>query len=231
MFFQNWCKMATKNETPKNFPVKRVQKTKPEFSWEFMGNLFVKAGSNELLRKALKKLANASEKTLTKFLGERIMLFGRLKRVVSDIYLEATSSFFISSFFKTKAEGGIWAYVDGDIAKSFDDEVKNSPEKELSSYEFTEDITEENLIGDAKAGDIYDELDFAHIKQICYSHIILGQKILNEDGKSNIFWVRNKKGDLCRVYVWLDTDGWYVRVDPFSPQREWCAGGLSFFCN
>jgi hypothetical protein len=209
---------------------KKSQAKKVEFSWKFMGNLFEKAGSNELLRKALKKLANTNDNGLRKFLGQVQILFGRLKRVVSDISLESTGHFKTSDFFKTKSEGGIFASVDGDIFKWFDTEVKNSPAKELSSYEYTEDITEENIIGDATAGGIYEEVDFAHIKQVCYRHIVNGEQLLSEMG-SNHFWVRNKKGELCKVSVWLFDGGWDVFVIEFDASYEWDAGRRSFFRN
>ncbi len=183
-----------------------------------------------LYTSALKKLVNMKPGALQKFLGKVQILFGRLKRVVSDVLLEATVSFKISDFFKTKDKGGIFTYVDSDIFNWFDSEVKNSPAKELSSYEFTEDITEENIIGDAKTGGIYEEVDFAHIKQICERHIVKGEKLLSETG-SNLFWTRNKKGDLCRVHVWLDSDGWGVDVDKFNAPDGWDVGDRSFFRN
>jgi hypothetical protein len=145
--------------------------------------------------------------------------------------LEATEFFKTRDFFKTKDKGGIFAYVDGDMFNYFDDEVKNSPAKELASYEFTKNITEENIIGDAKAGDIYEEVDLAHIKQICERHIVKGEKLLKEDGSSNLFWVRNKKGALCKVNVNLNDDGWNVNTNEFNPSNGWNAGNRSFFRN
>lgn len=155
----------------------------------------------------------------------------RLKRVVSNILLESTASFKPRDFFKTKSEGGIFAYVDNDLFNWFDAEVKNSPAKKLASYEFTKNITEENIIGDARARRIYEETDLAHIKQICKRHIIKGEKLLKENGQANLFWVRNKKGDLCEVGVWLYGGGWGVRVCEFRPSDGWGAGACSFFRN
>lgn len=184
-----------------------------------------------LFTSALKKLVNMTPKALEKFLGKITTLFGRLKKVVSDIYFEATEIFKTRDFFKTKDKGGIFAYVDNDIFNWFDDKVENSPAKELASYEFTQDITEENIVGDAKAAGIYEEVDLAHIKQICERHIIKGEKLLLESGKANLFWVRNKKGALCRVRVGLDGDGWHVGTLGFDPSHEWNAGIRSFFRN
>ncbi|MFA6274408.1 MAG: hypothetical protein WC662_04570 [Candidatus Paceibacterota bacterium] len=184
-----------------------------------------------LFTSALKKLVNMTPNALEKFLGKIQTIFGRLKKVVSGISLEATETFRLADFYKNKDQGGIFAYVDSDIHKWFDGEVKNSPAKELASYEFAEDITEENIIGDAKADEIYEEVDLAHISQVCHRHIIRGEKLLLEDGKANLFWVRNKSGGLCEVFVWLSVDGWEVSVREFGASLEWDLGGGSFFRN
>jgi len=199
--------------------------------WGIISDICHKAKNNILMQKALKKVSNMNQGALQKFLGEVQTLFGHLKKVVSDISLEATEVFNTRDFFKTKVNGGIFAYVDGDIFNWFDSEVKNSLVKELASYEFTKNITEENIIGDAKNSGIYEEVDFTHIKQICERHIIKGEKLLKEDGSANLFWVRNKKGGLCRVCVRLFDDGWYVRVCEFRASGEWNAGRRSFFRN
>ncbi len=208
-----------------------TEKVSIESGWRLIADIGHKADKSELLRKALKKLVNMNEGALQKFLGEAQTLFGRLKKVVSSVSLEATASFNIKDFFKTKDKGGIFGYVDGDIFNWFDSEVKNSPEVELASYEFTEDIKEENIVGDAKTGGIYKEVDFAHIKQICERHIVKGEKLLKDNGQANLFWVRNKKGGLCKVHVRLRDDGWHVDVYDFDPVGEWDAGGRSFFRN
>ena len=184
-----------------------------------------------LFTSALKKLVNMTPNALEKFLGKIPTVFGRLKKVVSGISLEATETFCVADFFKTKDQGGIFAYVDNDIHNWLNGEVKNSPAMELASYEFTEDITEENIIGDAKAGEIYEEVDLAHISQVCHRHIVGGEKLLLEGGKANLFWVRNKKGGLCEVDVWLGDGGWCVSVRGFGASREWGAGLGSFFRN
>jgi hypothetical protein len=214
--------METKNNT---------EKVSIESGWKLLADICHKADKNELLRRALKKVANMNKKDLMVFLGEKQKQFGRLLRIVSDISLEATGSFKISSFLKIKKQSGIFAYVDGDIFNWFDDEVKNSPAKELASYEFTENITEENIVGDAKTGGIYEEVDFAHIKQICERHIVKGEKLLKENGFANLFWIRNKKGALCDVNVRLCDGGWYVSVRGFDPSLGWDAGYQSFFRN
>ncbi len=225
MFLKNnnnigWCKM--KNNT---------EQVPTEIGWGLMSDICHKADKNEMFRKALKKLANMNKKSLATFLGEVQVFFGRLKKVVSDISLEATESFKTREFFKTKEQGGIFAYVDQDIFSWFNDEVKNSPAKELASYEFIEDITEEDIVGDAKTGQIYEETDLAHVKQVCERHIIKGEKLLDETGKANIFWVRNKKGGLCGLDVWLRDVGWRVNVNKFCPTYRWLAGFRSFFRN
>ena len=210
---------------------KNTEKVSTETGWKLIADICHKADGNELLRKALKKLANMNQKNLAAFLGEVRILFGRLKRVVSDISLEATELFNTRDFFKIKDKGGIFAYVDNDIFGWFDDVIKNSSAKKLASYEFTESITEENIIGDAKTGNIYEEVDLAHIKQICERHIVKGEKLLKDDGSSNFFWVRNKTGGLCEVHVWLRCDGWRVGVHGFYARLEWDAGRRSFFRN
>jgi len=208
-----------------------TEKVSTETGWKLIADICHKADGNELLRKALKKLVNMSKENLSLFLGEVQKQFGRLLKVVSGISLEETELFNTRDFFKTKNEGGIFAYVDDDIFSWFDSEVKNSPAKELASYELTKDVTEENIINDAKTGGIYDEVDWAHIKQICERHIIKGEKLLKENGFANLFWVRNKKGDLCKVYVGLRSDGWNVGVPEFNPTARWNAGDRSFFSN
>ena len=199
--------------------------------WGIISDICHKAKNNILMQRALKKVSNMNQNALQKFLGEMQTLFGRLKKIVSDISLEATASFIIRDFFKTKNESGIFAYVDSDIFNWFDSKVKNSPAKELANYEFTENITEKNIIGDAEAGGIYEEVDFAHIKQICERHIVKGEKLLEEDGSGNLFWVRNKKGALCEVIVRLRGDGWDVIVSEFCASDGWNAGRRSFFRN
>ena len=102
----------------------------------------------------------------------------------------------------------------------------------MASYEFTKDITEEEIIVDAKTDGIYEETDLAHVKQVCERHIVKGEKLLKEDGSSNLFWVRNKNGELCGVNVWLRGVGWNVSVDRFSSSFM-CGlvGDRSFFRN
>ena len=168
-----------------------------ETGWGLMADVCHKADKNEMFCKALKKLTNMNKKSLATFLGEVQILFGRLKKVVSEISLEATESFKTREFFKTKGQGGIFTYVDKDIFNWFDDEVKNSRAIELAGYEFMEDITEEDIVDDAKVDQIYEEIDLAHIKQVCKRHIIDGEKLLDESGKATLFWLRNKKGELC----------------------------------
>jgi hypothetical protein len=180
---------------------------------------------------ALKKLVNSSEKNLIAFLGEVLKQFGRLLKIVADISLEATVYLNTREFFRTKDKGGIFGYVDSDIFSWLETEIKNSPAKELASYEFTENITEEKIIDDAKTGGIYEEVDMAHMKQICERHILKGEKLLKEDGSANLFWVRNKKGGLCKVYVYWGDVEWNVRIYEFYASFEWDAGGRSFFRN
>jgi hypothetical protein len=210
---------------------KNTKQVSTETGWKLMADICHKADGNELLRKALKKLANMSQKNLAAFLGEVQIVFGRLKKVIPNILLEATEVFNTRDFFKTKDKGGIFAYVDNDIFGWFDDVVKNSPAKELASYEFTEQITEENIIGDAKIGNIYEEVDLAHVKQVCERHIVKGEKLLKDGGSANLFWIRNKAGVLCKVYVWLRDFGWYVVVYKFYAQVKWHACRRSFFRN
>jgi len=208
-----------------------TEQTSTESGWGLMSDICHKADKNEMFRKALKKLANMNKKSLATFLGEVQIFFGRLKKVVSEITLEATESFKTCEFFKTKDQGGIFAYVDQDVFNWFNNEVKNSPAKKLANYEFVEDITEENIIGDAKSTQMYEEVDLAHIKQICERHIIKGEKLLDESSKANLFWLRNKKCELCRLSVWLDGGGWFVSVSRFRATSEWNAGNRSFFRN
>lgn len=199
--------------------------------WRLIADVCHKADKNELLRKALKKLANMNTKALLTFLGEVQIQFGRLKRVVSDISLEVTPLLNTKDFFKTKSEGGIFVYVDNNIFSWLDEEVKNSPAKRLAIYEFTENITEEIIIGDAKTSGIYEETNLAHVKQVCERHIVKGEKLLKEDNYSNLFWIRNKSGGLCKVRVWLNDGGWDVDVYEYGASYEWDAGGRSFFRN
>ncbi|HEY4715016.1 MAG TPA: hypothetical protein VIH31_00710 [Candidatus Paceibacterota bacterium] len=156
---------------------------------------------------------------------------GCLKKVTEAIILEATADFKIADFFKTKDQGGIFAYVDSDIFSWLSKTVKNSPALELASYEFTKDITEQGIIDDAKGGDIYVECDMAHVKQICERHIVKGEKLLKDNGQANLFWVRDKDGDLCEVFVNRNAGGWYVRMLRFRSGDEWAAGYSSFFRN
>ena len=206
-----------------------TERVSTETGWRLIADICHKADKNELLRKALKKLANLNQKKLLIFLGEVQTLFGRLKKVIPNITLEATECFNTRDFFKTKDEGGIFAHVDSDIFKWLPNEVKNSPAKDLASYEFTEDITEENIVGDAKIGEIYEEVDLAHIKQVCERHQ-RGESIFMMN-KVTLFWIRDTKGDLCRVDVWLDEGGLHVHVDGFDSDYRWYAGNGSFFRN
>jgi hypothetical protein len=221
--------MKVKKSTPKKSPAKAI-----EFSWKLIGDLCVKAETNELLRKALKKLTNMNQKNLLAFLGEVQVLFGRLKKIIPDIILKATENFNTKNFFKTRENGGIFFYVDPDIIGWFDTEIKNSPAKELAGYEFTEDITEESIVGDAKAGEIYEEVDLAHVAQLCERHY-KSESIFMMD-KATLFWVRKKAepgkvGELCLVHVWLAADGLYVGVFKFDAPCQWDAGYRSFFRN
>lgn len=159
------------------------------------------------------------------------VLFGRLLRVVFDITLESTKSFNPSEFFKIKKQGGIFAHIDNNLFDYYPDEIKDSVSVVLARYEFTKDINEEDILNDGRVGDIYTEVDLAHVKQICYRHIVLGEKILLENGKENLFWTRNKKGQLCQVYVNLYDDGWRVHTCPFRASYVWFFGYGTFFLN
>jgi hypothetical protein len=192
-----------------------------------------KAKNNSLFISALKKLINMTPAALENFLGKTQTLFGRLKKVGSSISLETTEYFVVRNFFKTKVDGGIFVYVGEGVYKWFNGEIKNSPAKELASYRFTKEITSEDIISDAKTGGIYEEVDLAHIYQICYRHIVKGEKLFKED-ELNIFWVRTQKvvkGQLCELYVWVADGGWCVDVSEFCDFSERIAGNRSFFRN
>ena len=161
----------------------------------------------------------------------KIKQLSNFKRVASNISLKSTNSFKIRDFFKTNDNGGIFIYVNDDIFQWFNHEVKNSPVKELASYEFIKDITEQKIFGDARTVGIYEEVDFAHIKQICERHITKGERLLKDNGRANLFWVRDKIGTLREVNVHWITDGWRVFVHGFIPSRGWYAGDISFFHN
>ncbi len=154
---------------------------------------------------------------------------GRLYKVTPVIQLEANKNFKVNDFFKTKENGGIFLYVGDNIFNYFNEEVKNSPVKELASYEFIKDINEKDIISYVKEGNIYEELDLSHIKQICERHIVKGEKLLLEDGEVNLFWIRNKKDDLYEVYVLFDGDGWSVSARSFIASRVWSMGTRFFF--
>jgi len=186
----------------------------------------------DLIIRAHTKVNQMNSSALQKFLGELQTLFGCFKKVVFDVSLEATEFLNTRDFFKNKDEGGIFAHVDDAILDWFDSEVKNSPAKELASYEFVKDITEKNIIDNANMfGGIYEEVDLAHIKQICERHIIKGEKLLKEDGFANLFWVRNKRSALCKVDVLLCNSDWYVIVREFNASDGYSAGSRSFFLN
>jgi hypothetical protein len=158
-----------------------------------------------------------------------------LKKVVPSIFLESTENFNPRHFFKTEDEGGIFAHVDKYIFNLFDEKVKNSPAKELGSYEFTgykyKIIHEDNIISEAKAEGIYDEVDSAHIMQICERQIVKGEKLLNDEGCANLFCTRNKKGELYKVEISLFKDGWFVLVRKFRASNRWDTGTRLFFSN
>ena len=123
--------------------------------------------------------------------------FGQLICVTPIICVEATESLKVCDFYKTEDKGGIFAYVDNNLLSWFGDEVKNSPAKELLGHQFTKEGANNPKLGEVYE---YEEMDLAHIKQICERHIIKGEKLLREKG-SNLFWVRkkivkNKKGVL-----------------------------------
>lgn len=201
---------------------------------KLLKSLREKAANDELFDlfiQAHSKVNQMTKEGLQKFLRGDKILHGCLKNVVYGIQLENTVSLNIFDFFKTKDNGGIFSYIDSDVFDYFESEVKNSPAKELSSYEFTEQITERNIIGYAKIGGIYEEVDLAHIKQICERHILKGEKLLLENGQSNIFWVRNKKYRLCKVNVCFSGSGWRVYALEFGSSIEWPAGDRSFFLN
>ena len=156
---------------------------------------------------------------------------GRLFKIVPDISLKETEYFNTCNFFKTKKKGGIFSEVSWDIFIWFETEIKNSPAKELASYELTKDVTEEDIVGDAKGGGIYEEIDLAHVGQICLYDFIEGKKLFKKNGQLNLFWVRDKKGNLCEVLVWRDADGWNVDVRRFNAPSRWSADSRSFFRN
>lgn len=210
---------------------RNTEKVSTDSGWKLIADVCHKADKSELLRRALKKLVNMKPKALLAFLGEVQIFSGPFKKVAPDIFLEATELLNTKDFFKIRREGGIFVYVDENLFNWFDNEIKNSPAKKLAGYEFNEDISEQNIIGDAQAGGIYEETDLAHISQICERHIVKGEKLLSETS-SNLFWVRDENDNLCNVYVWLYYhDGCRVRVRRYIPSKGWVAGVRSFFRN
>ncbi len=208
--------------------------TKTSIDLELMTTAMQRAQKQDsLFASALKKLVSSSEEEILQFLGRgwdsNKKAFRLLKKITSDISLESTAFFDVRDFFKTKNEGGIFTCVDSDIFGWLETRIKNSPAKKLASHEFVEKITEKNVVASAKVGRVYEEVDMAHVKQVCEKHIIKGEKLLKDDGSSNLFWVRNKNGDLCRVSVFWHR-GWYVSLHEFNPSFDWHAGNRSFFC-
>ncbi len=47
---------------------------------------------------------------------------------------------------------------------------------------------------------------------------------------SQIIWFKDE-GELCKVRVWLNSDGWLVRILKFNASGKWDAGRVSFFRN
>lgn len=211
--------MSNKNNT------KKV----PADGWGLIADICHKAENNDLLRTALKKVANMNQEDLHAFLSETQMLFGRLKMRVSNIFLEPTERLIIRDFFKTKSEGGIFSYIAPGVLRIFGTEVENSPAKELAGYEFPESITRKGIIDYVKSVEIYEEVDFAHIKQICERHIIKGEKILKDEG-INLFLVRDTTGQLFEVPVWYK-DGWNIHEYRFPSSNMWYGAVQSFFSN
>lgn len=157
--------------------------------------------------------------------------FGRLHKVIPNIILQHTKSFNVHDFFKTKKKGGIFAHVNNYILSYFYDNIVDSPAKELASYELIKHITEGDIVNDAKTHNIYEEVDFAHIMQICKRHIVGGEKLLFEEGKSNLFFVRNKEEALCLVLVFSSENGWYVSGGLLDTSRIRPLKYRSFFRN
>jgi hypothetical protein len=185
---------------------------------------------NELFTNSLKKLVNMNPRELKKFLGKDF--FWSLRKI-SDIFLSQKESpaLKIKTFFKTKEEGGIFAHVDKNILTWFKDQVESSTIIGLSSYEVTKNVYEEDIIYDSKTGKFYGEFNFSQIKSVCERHIINKEDIFTENGTANIFFVKNKSKELCRVNIHLNDDGWYVDVRKYSPSHIWCAGRRFFFFN
>lgn len=202
-----------------------------ESGWKLIADICHKADKNELLRRALKKVANMSKKDLVSFLNDSKIIFGFFKKVVSGITLEATELFEIDKFLRSKDEDKIFDYVDPYIFDLFNNEVKNSPVKKLANYEIIKHCFEKEIIDSADICGIYEEVDFAHIAQICKRHIIKGEKLLKENNFRNLFWIRSKNVELCKVIVWKNEHGWGIYVSKFELNNKWIIDYCSFFSN
>ncbi len=160
------------------------------------------------------------------------VLFGRLLRVVSDITLESTKNFNTRDFFKEKSKGGMFLYIQEDFFEHFSCEIKNSPAKILARYETEEDMNQKQIIVDAKKSDIYEEVDLAHVMQICKRDIINGERLLLRNRNSNLFLIRNKKSELCFVELSQSGDRfWNISVGKVFDYGKFFFGYGLFFRN
>lgn len=164
---------------------------------------------------------------------EEIVFLGSLKRVVSNLFLEHNKNFVLSHSFLPKEDGGFFGDVDPCVFDEsfgeFDNIIESSPSKNLGVYELTERISKKDIIKDTQELGIYEEVNFAHIFEVYSKHYSKSKKTLTKKAP-NIFWVRNKVGDLRTVQFLPGSEGWIVDVDP-NDEIEYSAGSRIFLRN
>jgi hypothetical protein len=98
--------------------------------------------------------------------------------------------------------------------------LKFSPPTVISGYDLSSDTTEEEIVESSKRIGIYREFDLRHINEVCRRHFFDSENILSRKILSNLFFVRDLKGNLSILKVVCHDKMKYSILLPFTPKRK-----------
>lgn len=132
----------------------------------------------------------------------------------------------------TKEEGGLFDWVDPDIAKWFPDVIFTDTEPVSGKVQlFKNNIKHRDIIAEGENLGIYEEYELG--AGLLLANELVKAGAIEKRGYGVIICLKNRKNDTrCRLDVYRRGDGrLHVRVNGVNPGNEWGAGDGVLFIN
>jgi hypothetical protein len=136
------------------------------------------------------------------------------------------------SLIGTKEEGGLFDWVDPDIAKWFPDVVFTDNEETSGQVQlFKNNMKHREIIAEGESLGIYEEYELGYALFLVNELVKAGA--IEKKGYGVIIYLKNRKNDnRYRLFVYRrDGGGLEVRINKVGPVYEWHAGDGVLFSN